>query len=463
MNAIPLNLAARKQKPGPQAQAQGDLVTEDHAALQFVRNHSGRLRYDHSTGGWYEWDGCVWRRNHTNLALHWARELARDLARSEPDRVRYATCRTTFAKGVEMFSKSDPLFAVTAEIWDRDPFLLGTPEGTVDLRTGELRRALTDDNITKLTAFAPADSNDCPRWIQFLHEACGGDVERVRFLHQMFGYSLTGDTREHALFFIHGPGGNGKSVFLNVMNSILGEYAVTAAMDTFTASKGDKHPTELAMLKGARLVTASETEEGRAWAESRIKSLTGGDPITARLMRQDFFSYQPQFKLVVTGNHKPVLHNVDDAARRRFNIVPFLHKPEKPDRELERKLKAEYPAILRWAIDGCLDWQRNGLARPASVVAETDAYFSDQDLIGQWLEDECDFEPGNDYKWASVAELFSSWTSYAMKAGERAGSKKSFHENMISRSLVACRKDRNTVRAFEGVRLRSPDQFTGDR
>lgn len=455
MNAIPLNLAARKQKtaPPPNLRTQEEPVTEDHAALQFARLYQGKLRYDHSTGNWYEWTGEVWQQNCTRLAFHWARELARDLAAKEPDRVRYATCKTSFSHGVEKFSQADPIFAVTAEIWDRDPFLLGTPGGTVDLRTGKLRPASSADNITKLASVAPAATADCPRWLQFLHEACGGDVERVRFLHQIFGYCLTGDTREHALFFIFGPGGNGKSVFLNVLAGVIGSYAVVAAMDTFTASKADKHPTELAMLKGARLVSASETEEGRAWAESRIKSLTGGDPITARFMRQDFFSFQPQFKLVVTGNHKPVLNNVDDAARRRFNIVPFVHKPVTPDRELESKLKAEYPAILRWAIEGCLNWQKNGLVRPASVVSETNAYFSDQDLIGQWLEDECDLEPGNEWKWESVANLFASWSTYTTKAGEKPCSKKVFSENLIRRGLITCRKERNTIRAFEGVRL----------
>ena len=145
----------------------------------------------------------------------------------------------------------------------------------------------------------------------------------MRFLQQIVGYCLTGDTREHALFFIYGPGGNGKSVFLNTVSAIIGDYATTAAMDTFVASKSDRHPTDLAGLRGARLVAASETEEGRAWAEAKIKAITGGDPISARFMRQDFFTYRPQFKLVIVGNHKPVLKNVDDAAERRFNIIPF--------------------------------------------------------------------------------------------------------------------------------------------
>ena len=206
-----------------------------------------------------------------------------------------------------------------------------------------LRQADHADGITKLTAVAPAPTADCPRWLAFLDETTGGDADLIRFLQQWCGYCLTGETREHALVFVHGGGGNGKSVFLNTITRIMHDYATTAAMDTFTASKFDKHPTDLAMLRGARLVTASETEEGRAWAEARVKQMTGGDPITARFMRQDFFTFFPNFKLFIIGNHKPVLQNVDDAAKRRFNIVPFTRKPEKPDRELETKLAGEWP------------------------------------------------------------------------------------------------------------------------
>ena len=215
---------------------------------------------------------------------------------------------------------------------------------------------------------------------------------------------------------IYGGGGNGKGVFLNTITRLLGSYATVAAMDTFVASNNDRHPTDLAMLNGARLVTASETEDGRARAEARIKQLTGGDPITARFMRRDFFTYQPLFKLVIIGNHKPAIRNCDDAMRRRINIVPFTHKPTSPDRELERKLEAEWPQILQWAIDGCLDWQRNGLVRPAVVEAATTEYFADQDLFGQWLEECCSFHP-------TVGErgsvLYSSWKAYAEGRGAR--------------------------------------------
>jgi putative DNA primase/helicase len=450
-------LPRQRRKP---MKPRSDIITEDSAACQFAELYRNRLRYCHDTGAWFEWDGSIWQPNRTGMAYQWARELARRLSLSEPDKVRYVVNKTSFASGVERFARSDPEFAVTAEVWDWDAFLLGTPCGTVDLSTGELRESDPADSITKATARAPADSPDCPLWLAFLEDSTGGDADLIRFLQQWCGYCLTGDTREHALVFIYGPGGNGKSVFLNVLTAILGAYATTSAMDTFTASRSDKHPTDLAMLRGARLVTASETEEGRAWAEARIKQITGGDRITARFMRQDFFTFTPSFKLTIVGNHKPVLHNVDDAARRRFNIVPFTRKPAQPDSQLEEKLKAEYPSILRWMIEGCLDWRRNGLIRPASVVEATDEYFIAQDLFGQWLQDECEVEPGNHYKTESNTTLFQSWRTYSERAGESAGSQKAFAENMQRRGLERYRN--YTDRGFIGIRLKPTTRYDHD-
>jgi len=430
-----------------------DIVTEDSAGVQFVDERGDQLRYCHSTGAWFRWNGVHWAKDQTGCAFNWARELARTLAEDQDERKRYITNKTSFAAGVERFAKVDPRVAVTIDYWDADPLLLGTPGGTVDLRTGELRDSIPEDGITKSTSVPPLDE-PCTRWLRFLVETTGNDGELIRFLQQWCGYALTGLTREHALMFGYGPGGNGKSVFLNIVTNILKDYAATAAMDTFTASKNDKHPTDLAMLRGARLVTASETEEGRAWAESRIKQLTGGDRITARFMRQDFFEFTPQFKLTIIGNHKPVLHNVDEAARRRFNIVPFVHKPEMPDLDLERKLMSEAPGILRWMIAGCLDWQANGLIRPASVRVATDAYFSDQDLMGQWIEDCCTVAQGEQRVWDVSAELFDSWTEYAVKAGEEPGSKKAFGQSLQRRGFEPHRFA-GGVRGFYFIRLKT--------
>jgi putative DNA primase/helicase len=332
--------------------------------------------------------------------------------------------------------------------------LLGTPTGTVDLRSGTLRNARATDFITKSTSVAP-EPGEPNLWLAFLNEALRGDQETIRYLQQWAGYCLTGLTSEHAMAFLYGGGGNGKSVTIDRFVSIMGDYAVTAAMETFAASKGERHPTELAMLQGARLVTASETEEGRSWNEARVKQMTGGDRITARFMRQDNFTFRPQFKLLIAGNHPPVLSNVDDAMRRRFNIVPFIAKPREPDPLLSEKLAAHDGRILQWMIEGCLDWQRNGLLRPTSVLEATADYFEEQDVFGQWLTDRCDVDPGSNLCEVS-GKLFADWQQYAIDRGEPTGTQRSFAGALARRGI---RRERKRFRGapqrlFAGVALK---------
>lgn len=447
---------------GPKAQKSAhtrdkDLITEGAVSDAFTREHRDRLRFDHHAGKWFLWDGTRWRREETKLAYRWAHQKAKTLAANTDNaKAILGAGKAAFAAGVERLAQADRAFAVTSEIWDADPFLLGTPGGTVDLRTGNVRPATRKDYITKLTAVAPADTPDCPRWLAFLNEATRGNAGLIRFLQQWCGYSLTGSILEHALLFLHGNGGNGKGVWLNTVSHIMADYCRTAAMDTFTASKNDRHPTDLAALKGARMVCASETEEGRAWSEVRIKQLTGGDRIAARFMRQDFFEFNPTFKLTVIGNHVPELHNVDDAARRRFNLAPFTHKPPVVDKNLEEKLRAEWPAILRWMIDGCLDWLANGLIRPDVVTASTADYFSDQDLLAQWIEECCertdeDGAPAKD----TIASLIASWRNYAKSRGDEPGSSKGFGTAMRSRGFAPFRNQYGfRGRGFKGIRVR---------
>jgi P4 family phage/plasmid primase-like protien len=191
-------------------------------------------------------------------------------------------------------------------------------------------------------------------------------------------------------------------------------------------------------------VGASETEDNRQWAEIRINQLTGGDPITARFLRQEFFTFIPQFKPLFIGNHQPQLRNVNDAAKRRFNMAPFKHKPAIPDKDLEEKLRPERPAILRWAINGCLDWQKNGLLRPPVVTNSTAEYFADQDLLGQWMDECCEIDPG---KADTIARLWGSWDTFAQNRGERFNSSKGFSNALLSKcpQLSRC-KDEYQIR-----------------
>lgn len=445
----------KTKAPGPGNGNVVDGVSEDALALAFASLHADRLRYDHSAGRWYEWQGTHWQRDEVSATVNLVRAHCRDTASRQTPAVADRLRKRLTITSVESLARTDTRFAVTSERWDADPFLLGTPGGVVDLKTGVVRRTHPDDYITKLTGATPSAAASCPLWLGFLEDATKGDAGLIRFIQQMCGYALTGDTREHALFFVYGPGGNGKSVFLNTLAGILGEYATASAMDTFTASKGDRHSTELAMLRGARLVSASETEEGRAWAEARIKQLTGGDIIVARFMRQDNFEFRPQFKLIVVGNHQPALQNVDDAARRRFNIIPFIHRPPNPDPELEVKLEAEWSGILRWMIQGCLDWQANGLVRPDTVKAATNAYFDDQDVFSQWLDEDCHVEIDNPYISDRTADLYQSWLAFADQRGEPHWTDKKFSGHMTKHGFRRERKYHggSTQRIYVGVEL----------
>jgi putative DNA primase/helicase len=432
--------------------SKGDEVTEAAVAAVFRGRFKGELRYCHHAGRWYRWTGAIWQRDETRYAFDAIRRTTCEVASASGDgKVRRAAERATFAAGVERFAQADRVFAVSANHWDQDPWLLATPGGTVNLKTGLLRTAQRSDHITRCTSVTPSPTADCPRWLRFLDEVTGSDPEMIAFLQRWIGYCLTGDIKEHALLFVYGPGGNGKSVFLATLAGILHTYAATAAMDTFTASTGERHSTDLAMLNGARLVMANETEEGRAWAEARVKALTGGDPITARFMRQDFFTFLPAFKLTISGNHQPVLKNADDAARRRFNVVPFLYKPPQPDRDLMAKLKAEWPAILRWAIEGCLAWQAGGLNPPAAVLAATAEYFAEQDVFAQWLEECCEKAAGHG---EATSRLFASWERFAKSRGEDPRSSIWFSTMMAGQGF---RRDKDCPhfrgRGFLGVRL----------
>jgi putative DNA primase/helicase len=338
-------------------------------------------------------------------------------------KVKVQVSKAATASAVERFARADRSFAVTSENWNADPYLLGTPSGVVDLRTGHLRPASPSDMITKITSVGPAPvGTRAPTWERFLNEATKGDLDLQRFLAQIAGYCLTGDVSEECLFFVHGNGGNGKGVFMKTLTAIIGNYATSTAIETFTQSRNDRHPTELASLAGARMVTASETDEGRSWAEARIKELTGNEnPVSARFMRQDFFEFMPTFKIIIVGNHKPILNNVDDAARRRFNIIPFTNKPTTVDPHLKVNLVKEYPAILRWMIDGCLDWQKNRLVKPDVVIEATKEYFDSQDVFGQWIAECCEIHPGNKELFERSADLYESWVCYCDGHGEEPG------------------------------------------
>jgi putative DNA primase/helicase len=422
--------------------------SEDGLALEFSARHADTLRYVAMWGSWLHWNCQQWQRERTLKVYDEARTVCREAVDRGGDAKRLLSAKTVAA--IETLARSDRRHATTADVWDADAWVLNTLGGIVDLRTGNLLPHDAGRHITKITAVAPG--GDCPRWRLFLDEISAGDRELQDFLQRVIGYALTGSTSEHALFFAYGTGANGKGVFLNTVAAILADYAKTAPMETFTATQGDRHPTELAGLMGARLVTAQETEQGRRWAESKIKSMTGGDPISARFMRQDFFEFVPQFKLLIAGNHKPGLRGVDEAIRRRLHLIPFTVTipPEKRDKDLAEKLRDEWGGILQWMIDGCLEWQRDGLNPPAIVREATAAYLAAEDALAQWLDECCACDAA--YAERSGA-LFASWKALADAAGEYAGSQKRFSQSLEDRGFARDRGGEGE-RLFRGLTLR---------
>jgi len=376
--------------------------------------------------------------------------------------VAIASAKTVAA--VERLARADRRLAATTDQWDADPWLLNTPAGIVDLRSGELGPHRADAFLTKQTGVTPDPACRTPIWEKFLARIMNNDPELVGFLQRMAGYALTGVTREHALFFGWGTGGNGKGTFLGALIGCMGDYHVTAPIETFTASKNDRHPTELAGLRGARLVTAVETEEGRRWAESKVKQLTGGDQIAARRMREDFWVFTPQFKLFVIGNHKPPLRSVDEAIRRRMHLIPFvvtISKEEK-DATLGEKLRAELPGILAWAIEGCLEWQRCGLASPFAVRSATESYLEGEDTKAAWIEEQCELDAT---AWSGSTALFLSWKRCAAIAGEFVGSERKLSQYLEDRAeVLGIRKERGPtgLRGFTGIRLKKATASGGD-
>lgn len=423
-------------------------LSEDDIALDFTKRNPTYCWVE-GWRQWMTWTGRVWERDCTLRVFDAVRAHVRSTS-WVVDNTRALLKAATIA-AVERLARSDRAYAATVDQWDADPWLLNTPGGIIDLSTGIVGEHTPAAYCTMMTTVAPLPT-DCPRWRSFLADVTKEDAELMAFLQRVLGYTLTGRTTDHALFFAHGGGGNGKSTFLDTITGILGNYAVSAPMEVFVASHSDRHPTELAMLRGARLVTAVETDEGRRWAESRIKALTGGDQITARFMRENFFTFIPTFKLIVIGNHKPRLHAVDEAMRRRLHLIPFeaTFTGNRLIKDMPALLREEAPGILHWMIEGCLQWQRCGLSPPERVRAATAAYFENQDIMAEWRSECCETGPGF---WESPRGLFASWRDYAKAAEYPIGQMSSFVDRLEAAGFRQY-KDRKKGRHWVGIRVK---------
>jgi len=427
--------------------------TEDALALEFTAKHALDWRYVAAWGDWLKWSGPQWKKENTLHVFDRIRRICRQAAESS-DKPKTKSYSASTVAGVERLARSDRRHATTPEAWDLDPWLLNTPGGIVDLRTGRMEAHKREYYMTKISVGDAARPARPDKWLAFLKDVTAEDPELQGYLARVAGYALTGSTDEHALFFFYGTGANGKSVFLNTLSAVMGDYAANAPMETFMESRTDRHPTDLAALRGARAVVAMEVENGRRWAESKIKALVGGDKISARFMRQDFFEYRPQFKLLIAGNHKPGLRDVDEAMRRRLHLIPFTVTipPEKRNKQLGKELLEEKDAILAWAIAGCLDWQARGLLPPKAVLSATDEYFEAEDTLQRWIDEECTTD-ANDT--ATSADLFKSWQTWAENAGEYIMPLKRFSESLIQRGFNRYTIGSQRLKGFRGIALKS--------
>lgn len=327
---------------------------------------------------------------------------------------------------------------VNLEKLDSDPMILAVQNGVVDLTAGTFRPEA--DKAMNLTMMSPVCFDreaECPQWREFIRQCTLDDQELADYLQKMVGYMLTGLTSEQVLFFLHGLGANGKSTFINVVQRILGGYqrAIPAAslMVKNGGSSGAPNP-DIAMLRGKRMVVSSELEEGERLSESLVKSLTGGDTITARHLYGEFFEFTPSFKLVMVGNHRPHIRGSDHGIWRRIRLIPFSNNvpAEQRDPGLESKLLEELPGILNWAIEGCLSWQAGGLGVPEKVRQETEEYRDSEDIMKRFISDSCTLAP---QVGAYQKHLYRTYCQWALENNEWTMSNKQFGNKLKEQGL----------------------------
>lgn len=434
----------------------GQVLTEDYMTTSFVGALGAGFRYVDPWGHWMVWDGKVWSRDEKNNINESVREHLRTLVSPLTPAAELKRVLSKHTVGaVEGMARGS--LPQRSDDWDRNSWVINTPSGVVDLRTGIIKPNDPGSLITRITSYAPDTETQPVRWLEFLDQIMDGDQEVVKYLQRLCGYLLTGSVREKMLAFCWGTGDNGKSVFIDTLMNIWASYSRVTPIGALMDTEQERHPTEIAMLRGIRLASSVETEDGKHWAESKVAMLTGGDRISARFMRQDLFEFDPTFKLLIAGNHKPALKNVNTAMKRRMHMIPFkVTIPiDKQDKNLKEKLFAEGPSILGWAIQGCLDYQADGLAAPSAVTDFTEEYLSEEDDIGQFIAECCDL---NGSSIVSAGELYTCWKDWATKAGMLQKSQKWFGAKLKDRGLKTERKSQGQF--YEGLILK--EQFRRD-
>ncbi len=434
-------------------------------AERLVARHGKDIRYCHEWNKWLIWTGTHWQIDLTGEVERRAKETIRaiysEAAEIEDEEKRAALAKhaaksetnRAISAMVEL-AKSEPGIPVLSDQLDSDIWLLNCKNGTLDLRTGELRPHNRKDYITRIIPTEYNPYADFEEWAKFLHRIMNDNAELISFLQRAVGYSLTGSTREQCLFMLYGCGANGKTTFLEAISDVLAGYAQRTPTDTLLAKDTSGISNDIARLKGARFVVASEVEEGKRMAESLVKQMTGGEKMTARFMRAEYFEFMPHFKLWVGTNHKPVIRGTDQAIWRRIKLIPFnvTIPPEERDKNLLNKLRREMPGILNWAVMGCMDWQKNGLGEPEEVIKATNDYRSEMDVLTRFVSDCCTTATQRGTK---SSELYKKYAEWSKDNGEFALSQTKFSTRMQEKGFNKTRTNRGMV--WEGIAIVDDD------
>jgi putative DNA primase/helicase len=426
---------------------------------RFAARFGADVRYCHPWKKWLRFDGQRWAIDDRAVIQRMAKAATRAIlkeaaALDDHDDAKahtqwwHASESKTRVEAMLSRASSEKGIPILPDEVDIDPYLLNVRNGTIDLRTGKLQPHRREDMITKLAPVEYVKGAFCPIWLRVLDEIFARDPGLIRFWQALCGICLTGDVSNQMLPVLWGSGANGKTTILTVLQEILGaDYAATAPPGLLTVKRGERHPTEIAKLQGKRLVVSSETEEGARLNEQLVKQLTGGDILSARRMKEDFWDFKPSHKLLLCTNHKPEIHETKNAIWRRVKLVPFtISIPEdRQDAKLPERLRAEYPGILNWCVQGCLDWQENGLEIPGAVEDATQEYRRESDVIGEFLASEC----------TVMAELRARATPlyarYQKWAGGDSVSQRKFGKAMAERGF---KKHTNNGTEYLGVGLR---------
>ena len=430
-------------------------------AERLAHHYGAQLKYCHPWSKWVVWDGVKWSEDATGkinqLAKKTVRKIYDEVQQIKDDNKRQAIAKHAISSESNgrikaMVSLAQSELPVTPDDFDKNGFLLNCKNGTIDLSTGNLLLHQKDNFITKLAPIHYDKSATCPLWIKFLNRIMDNNQDLISFLQRAIGYSLTGDVSEQCLFLFWGSGANGKTTFLRTIGNILGDYSQQTPTETLVIKKKGAISNDLARMKGARFVTASESEENHRLAENLIKQMTGDDIISARFLYKETFEFEPEYKIFLGTNNKPIIRGNDHAIWRRIKLVPFqvTIPPEEMDRNLLNKLKTEYSGILNWAIKGCIEWQNYGLGIPVEVTEATDEYRNEMDLLNDFIQDCC--IEGTDFNVPSK-NLYQAYIKWCEGNGEFQLKQASFGRKLREKSFVSKQLGKKRTRSWVGLDL----------